>query len=165
MYFAVDDEGVFVTAQIDQRWWQELGVAGLPVALREAQRNAYAKLSVARLVFRRLVGPPPSASAGSFESRHGLSRTTDASELLNSWRTTTAESYQRIYEYERRSAAHARAEPTVVSGPDGLVQLTFEKGMIADVKLTSWRLSEHSTDQLVADIRAALREHGGMAHG
>ena len=163
--FAVDDGGAFAAVHLDPRWWRELGVAGLPGALLEAQQNAHVKLTAARLVFRRTIGPPPRAKAPSFDWRHRLATTTDASQLITSWRATTTESYQRMYEYDRRREVIAGREPTVVGGPDGLVRLTLAGGRITDVEVTEGRVSEASTDLLVADIRAALREDGRMPRG
>jgi hypothetical protein len=155
---AIDDDGAFASLYLDPAWWRTLGVSGLPAALREAQRVARDKLTVARLTFRRLIGPPPEATTpvgeDGFEFRHGLSRTSDVEELLRSWTAMTAESYQRMYEFDRRRDG----EPTVVAGPEGLVRLTLSGGMITEVELAEWRLSEDSTDRLTADIRAALQE-------
>jgi hypothetical protein len=155
--FVIDDQGAFVTVYLAPEWSENDD--GLPSALKAAQRNALDKLNVARLTFRRLLGPSPAppASDDGFRPRYGLSRTTDYEELLGSWRTMTAESYQRFYEYERRGAGG----PVEVSGPAGLVRLTVDNGVITDVRLP---VGGVTSERLAEDIRAALHEAGGH-HG
>lgn len=170
VYFAVDDNGKFASLYLDPGWWRALGVSGLPGALLDAQELARDKLTAARLIFRRLIGPPPHVTTPSFgedgfELRHRLSPTSDIGELLTSWRAMTTDSYQRMYEFDRHRDVIAGAVPAVVRGPEGLVELTLAGGMITGVALTEWRLSENSTDWLVADIRAALQEYAGAHHG
>lgn len=170
VYFAVDDDGGFASVYIDPRWWRALGVSGLPDALISAQRVARDKLTAARLIFRRVIGPPQRTTLASlgergFELQHRLSTTTDISELLTKWRAMTAESYQRMYEFDRRRDAVAGAEPKRVEGPEGLVWLVLDGTAITGVELATWRLSENSTERLVADIRAALQENAGEHHG
>jgi hypothetical protein len=162
VFLAIDDRGAFAAVHLDQGWWRALGPDGLAGALREADANARAKLAAARLVFRRVVGPPPPAPPLDFEFRHQLSDTTDYGELISSWHTTMAESYQRVYEFDRNRAVLAGEAPKVVSGPEGLVRISLVAGAIADVEVAHWRLSEASTDQLAADIRAALHSDGGI---
>jgi hypothetical protein len=163
--FVVDDNGGFVTVDLASDWWHTLGVSGLPAGLKAAQQNAREKLTVARLTFRRLIGPPraapaPSAADG-FQPRYGLSRTTDFEELISSWRAMTEESYRRFNEYERRRNTGGGTTPVVVEGPEGLVRLTLENGVITEVGLAEWRISGEMTERLAADIRAALQQYAG----
>lgn len=161
VYLAIDDYGAFAAVHLTPAWWGALGPDRLSGALQEADANARAKLAAARLVFRRLVGPPPAAPPMDFAFRHQLSDTTDYGALINSWHTTTAESYRRMYEFDRRRAMLAGETPTVVSGPNGLVRISLVAGAITNVELVRWRLSEESADELAADIRAALHSYGG----
>ncbi|AGZ42912.1 hypothetical protein [Actinoplanes friuliensis] len=167
VYFSVDDDGAFASVYLDPHWWTALGVSGLPGALLGAQRIARDKLTAARLIFRRVIGPPRRrgpADLGEpgFELMHGLSASRDIGELLGRWHALTAESYQRMYEFDRRQAD---GSPLRVQGPEELVTFTLDGQVITGVEVDGWRLNAGSTDRLTADIRAALHHNTGGQHG